>query len=139
MFPLWLVPVTLEGEVGEDRGCTMFVDLGVYGTSSKPGFAGRAATLRVFEEFTLARQGFQALYAETTLTHPEFCRMFREHEQFYTKVSPTPPDTPGSRQAAPLHLGLPRRLPEGEQAGQAGAAREEAVLNDQMKDLQYSQ
>ena len=28
IYPLWLVPVTLEGEVDAARGDTMFVDLG---------------------------------------------------------------------------------------------------------------
>ena len=64
----------------------MFVDLGVYGLSTKPGFAGRADTLRRFEKFTLEKGGFQALYAETLMSYEEFCQMFKEHEQFYSKV-----------------------------------------------------
>ena len=81
-----MVPASLEGEVNEERGCTMFVDLGVYGLSTKPGFAGRADTLRQFEKFTLEKGGFQALYAETLMSYEEFCQMFKEQEQFYNKV-----------------------------------------------------
>ena len=64
----------------------MFVDLGVYGLSTKPGFAGRADTLRQFEKFTLEKGGFQALYAETLMSYEEFGQMFKESEQFYSKV-----------------------------------------------------
>ena len=86
VYPLWMVPASLKGEVNEDRGCDMFVDLGVYGLSSMPGFAGREDTLRRFEKFTLEKGGFQALYAETLMSYEEFCQMFKEHEQFYSKV-----------------------------------------------------
>ena len=65
----------------------MFVDLGVYGLSTKPGFAGRANTLRRFEKFTLEKGGFQALYAETLMSYEEFGQMFKEHDQFYSKVN----------------------------------------------------
>ena len=81
-----MVPASLKGEVNEDRGCDMYVDLGVYGLSSMPGFAGREDTLRRFEKFTLEKGGFQALYAETLMSYEEFCQMFKEHEQFYSKV-----------------------------------------------------
>ena len=81
-----MVPASLKGEVNEERGCTMFADLGVYGLSTKPGFSGRADTLRQFEKFTLEKGGFQALYAETLMSYEEFCQMFKEHEQFYSKV-----------------------------------------------------
>ena len=64
----------------------MFVDLGVYGISTKPGFVGRPDTLRRFEKFTLEKGGFQALYAETLMSYEEFGQMFKEYGQFYSKV-----------------------------------------------------
>ena len=57
---------------------------GVYGFSKLDGFAGRDATLRKFEKFTLDHQGFQALYAETLMSREEFCHMFPR--QIYDKV-----------------------------------------------------
>ena len=88
VYPLWMVPVTLEGE-GEltmDKGCTMFVDLGIYGISEKSDFPGRVKTLRKFEKFTLERGGFQALYAETLMNYEEFRQMFQQHDHYYQKV-----------------------------------------------------
>ena len=40
--------------------------------------------LRRFEKFTLEHQGFQALYAETLLSHEEFREMFPS--EMYQKV-----------------------------------------------------
>ena len=84
-----MVPVTLdgEGELRKDKGCTMFVDLGIYGISHKSDFAGREGTLRRFEKFTIDKGGFQALYAETLMNYEEFTRMFQEHDQYYQKVT----------------------------------------------------
>ena len=88
VYPLWTVPVTLEGEgeLTKEKGCTMFVDLGIYGISEKSDFAGRVKTLRKFEKFTLERGGFQALYAETLMSHEEFKQMFQQHDHYYQKV-----------------------------------------------------
>ena len=84
-----MVPVTLdgEGELRKEKGCTMFVDLGIYGISHKSDFAGREGTLRRFEKFTIAKGGFQALYAETLMNYEEFTRMFQEHDHYYQKVT----------------------------------------------------
>ena len=88
VYPLWMVPVTLEGEgeLTEEKGCTMFVDLGIYGISEKADFPGRVKTLRKFEKFTLERGGFQALYAETLMNYEEFRQMFQQHDHHYQKV-----------------------------------------------------
>ena len=84
-----MVPVTLEGEgeLKKEKGCTMFVDLGIYGISHKSDFAGREGTLRRFEKFTIDKGGFQALYAETLMNYEEFTRMFQEHDHYYQKVT----------------------------------------------------
>ena len=91
VYPLWMVPVTLEGEgeLTKEKGCTMFVDLGIYGISEKSNFAGRVKTLRKFEKFTLERGGFQALYAETLMNYEEFRQMFQQHDHYYQKVVDT--------------------------------------------------
>ena len=84
-----MVPVSLdgEGELRKEKGCTMFVDLGIYGISHKSDFAGREGTLRRFEKFTIEKGGFQALYAETLMNYEEFTRMFQEHDHYYQKVT----------------------------------------------------
>ena len=132
---MWMVPASLKGEVNEDRGCTMFVDLGVYGLSTKPGFAGRAHTLRQFEKFTLEKGGFQALYAETLMSYEEFCQMFKEHEQFYSKVGYPFQSFPFSSiscagpSSAPVLFGsLSRRVPQGQQGWKTGHDREEKLI-----------
>ena len=86
IYPLWMVPVTLEGEVDKSRGSTLFVDLGVYGVTELNEFNGRDATLRKFEKFTLEKGGFQALYAETLLEEEDFDRMFVEGQHYYKKA-----------------------------------------------------
>merc|ERR1712050_227331 len=82
IYPLWMVPAELDTKL-EDR---IFVDLGVYGFSTIPTFAGRDKTLRLFEKFTLDHGGYQALYAETLMSHEEFCQMFAEYRQQYEQV-----------------------------------------------------
>jgi hypothetical protein len=82
IYPLWMVPATLDMEK-EDN---IFVDLGVYGFSTIPTFAGRDKTLRLFEKFTLDHGGYQALYAETLMSYEEFCKMFSEYKKQYELV-----------------------------------------------------
>jgi len=82
IYPLWMVPAQLD-TAQED---TIFVDLGVYGFSTIPSFAGRDQTLRLFERFTLEHRGYQALYAETLMSREEFLEMFAEYGQQYEQV-----------------------------------------------------
>lgn len=94
IYPLWMVPArlhlpSLPEELKPEAGDVMFVDLGVYGFSKLDGFAGRDATLRKFEKFTLDHQGFQALYAETLMSREEFCHMFPR--QIYDKARDVDP------------------------------------------------
>ena len=131
-----MVPASLEGEVNKERGCSMFVDLGVYGLSTKPGFAGRAHTLRQFEKFTLEKGGFQALYAETLMSYEEFCQMFKEHEQFYSKVGFECLSFPfssnscaGPRSASILFGSLSRCLSQGQQGWTTGDDRKEKLIS----------
>ena len=49
---------------------------GVYGFSKLDGFAGRDATLRKFEKFTLDHGGQQATYAQTYMSREQFRDMF---------------------------------------------------------------
>ena len=81
IYPLWMVPArlhfpTIPRTLLPKAGDVMFVDVGVYGFSHLPDFAGRDKTLRKFEKFTLKHNGFQALYAETLMSFDEFCTMF---------------------------------------------------------------
>ena len=112
----------------------MFVDLGVYGLSTKPGFAGRADTLRRFEKFTLEKGGFQALYAETLMSYEEFVQMFKESEQFYSKVGclsqsfPSSSSSCAGASSAPILFGsLSRRVPQGQQGWETGNDGEEKL------------
>ena len=68
-------------------GDVMFVDVGVYGHSELPGYIGKDAALRRFEQFTLDHDGFQELYAETLMTKDEFTRMFPR--EIYDRVCKT--------------------------------------------------
>ena len=68
-------------------GDVMFVDVGVYGHSELPGYIGKDAALRKFEQFTLDHDGFQALYAETLMTKDEFTHMFPR--EIYDRVCKT--------------------------------------------------
>jgi len=82
IYPLWMVPATLDPKEDDN----IFVDLGVYGFSKIPNFAGRDKTLRMFEKFTLDHNGYQALYAETLMSHEEFCQMFAKYREQYQLV-----------------------------------------------------
>ena len=74
------LPESLKPKAGDE----MFVDVGVYGKSSLPDYAGKDEVLRKFEKFTLEHNGFQALYAETLMTKEEFLKMFPS--EYYLKV-----------------------------------------------------
>ena len=67
---------SLPSCVKPSAGDVMFVDVGVYGHSVLPHYAGKDEVLRKFERFTLEHKGFQALYAETLLSREEFQTMF---------------------------------------------------------------
>ena len=84
------------------------MDLGIYGWSPLPNWAGKDPTLRMFEKFTLKhggyqvlscaiqkackdiwriiRQHFQGLYADTLMSFEEFFQMFSEFGEAYAKV-----------------------------------------------------
>ena len=76
------------------------MDLGIYGWSPLPTWAGKDPTLRMFEKFTLEHGGyqvisgnfdkksyfFQGLYADTLMSFEEFFQMFSEFGEAYAKV-----------------------------------------------------
>ena len=80
------------------------MDLGIYGWSPLPTWAGKDPTLRMFEKFTLKHGGyqvlscaiqkackdiwgyFQGLYADTLMSFEEFFQMFSEFGEAYAKV-----------------------------------------------------
>jgi len=82
VYPLWMVPTTIA-EMPE-KG--IFVDLGIYGWSPLPTWAGKDPTLRMFEKFTLKHGGYQGLYADTLMSFEEFFQMFSEFGEAYAKV-----------------------------------------------------
>jgi delta24-sterol reductase len=53
----------------------MYVDIGAYGTPNKAGFDNSQA-LPLLEKFVIDHQGYQALYAKTTLSREDFRTMF---------------------------------------------------------------
>ena len=91
LYPLWLSPMaikdndsgagfvhpldTKEGAIDE-----MFVDIGAYGTPSKPQF-DNAVALPLLEQFVIDHSGYQALYARTSMTRKDFRKMF-DHTQY---------------------------------------------------------
>ena len=89
IYPVWLGPArlyfnTLPDCVKPKAGDVMFVDVGVYGHSPLPDYAGKDPVLRQFERFTLEHNGYQALYAETLMSNEEFVEMFPR--EIYDKV-----------------------------------------------------
>jgi len=86
LYPLWLSPMTIfdndrhlgfvhplrkkDGTVDE-----MYVDIGAYGTPLKTNF-DNASALPLLEKFVMDHQGYQALYAKTTLSREDFRTMF---------------------------------------------------------------
>ncbi|HYE37605.1 FAD-binding oxidoreductase [Methylocaldum sp.] len=86
LYPLWLSPMAVYGNA-RDLGFLhpftdkdgnvdeMYVDIGAYGTPRKKDFDGRIA-LPLLEKFVIENQGYQALYAKTTLSREDFRTMF---------------------------------------------------------------
>jgi delta24-sterol reductase len=86
LYPLWLSPMAVpenerrmgfihpfkaaDGTVDE-----LYVDVGAYGTPRKAGFDNRVE-LPLLEKFVIDNQGYQALYATTTMSREDFRTMF---------------------------------------------------------------
>lgn len=83
LYPLWLSPMAIFDQPGfvqplrlPDGGVeAMYVDIGAYGTTRKPGLDNREALPRL-ERFVIDHQGYQALYAKTLLSREDFRTMF---------------------------------------------------------------
>jgi len=71
VHPLW----KKDGTIDE-----MFVDIGAYGTPLKANF-DNASALPLLEKFVIDHQGYQALYAKTTLSREDFRTMF-DHSDY---------------------------------------------------------
>jgi len=86
LYPLWLSPMEVFDN-GENQGFIhplrnedgsveeMYVDIGAYGTTRKPGLDNRLA-LPKLERFVIDHHGYQALYAKTMLSREDFRAMF---------------------------------------------------------------
>lgn len=108
LYPLWLCPMAVrdndEKELGfihpfkKEDGTKdeMYVDIGAYGIGNVEGFDGNEA-LRHCEKFVIENDGYQALYAKTSLSKDDFRKMFdhsyydqlREQIPFATKAFPS--------------------------------------------------
>lgn len=91
LYPLWLSPMAIvandrhlgfvhplkkpDGSVDE-----MYVDIGAYGTPNKADFDNSLA-LPLLERFVIYHQGYQALYAKTTMSREDFRAMF-DHKDY---------------------------------------------------------
>jgi delta24-sterol reductase len=91
LYPLWLSPMAIfdndrhlgfvhplrskDGTIDE-----MYVDIGAYGTPLKANFDNSSA-LPLLEKFVIDHQGYQALYAKTTLSREDFRAMF-DHSDY---------------------------------------------------------
>ncbi len=86
LYPLWLSPMAVYGNERQQgflhpfRGAEgnldeMYVDIGAYGTPRKANLDTRRA-LPLLERFVIDNQGYQALYAKTTLSREDFRAMF---------------------------------------------------------------
>ncbi|QSA98172.1 FAD-binding protein [Methylococcus sp. EFPC2] len=91
IYPLWLSPMAVydnERQLGfihpyrDEDGAVdeLFVDIGVYGVPRKADFDNRAA-LPLLEKFVIENHGYQALYAQTTLSREDFRTMF-DHKDY---------------------------------------------------------
>lgn len=86
IYPLWVCPMLVK-QSPENIGMIkpyqkpdgsldeLFVDIGAYGTSAKPGFDG-IEELKKLEQFVISHHGYQAMYARTTMTKQDFRKMF---------------------------------------------------------------
>ncbi|RYU62350.1 FAD-binding oxidoreductase [Methylolobus aquaticus] len=86
IYPLWLSPMAIYADArhtgfvqpcprGDGSHDELYVDVGVYGSSYRPGFDNRRA-LPQLESFVIDQHGYQALYATTMLSRDAFRRMF---------------------------------------------------------------
>jgi delta24-sterol reductase len=86
LYPLWLSPMAIKDNGGQggfvqpfrDAAGTvdeLYVDVGAYGTPTLKNF-DNASALPPLEQFVIEHQGYQALYARTTLNRADFRRMF---------------------------------------------------------------
>lgn len=91
LYPLWICPMAVyaypngngflkpftkpDGNTDE-----LFVDIGAYGTPKAPNFNGNEALHRL-EQFVIANNGYQALYAKTLLSRDDFRKMF-SHQSY---------------------------------------------------------
>ncbi|XP_063542976.1 delta(24)-sterol reductase-like isoform X1 [Cydia strobilella] len=106
VYPMWLCPFIVPNNPGQLKvtgDWQMFVDIGVYGVPTAPGFETVSAT-RSVESFVTQEKGFQMLYADTYTTEEEFRRMF-DHT-LYDKVRES---LPYCKQAFPQIYGKVNR------------------------------
>ncbi|MGR9086980.1 MAG: FAD-binding oxidoreductase [Gammaproteobacteria bacterium] len=86
IYPLWLSPMAIKDNGGkpgfvhpfrtEDGDVDeLYVDIGAYGTPEIKGF-DNAVALSMLETFVIEHQGYQALYARTSLNREDFRTMF---------------------------------------------------------------
>ncbi len=91
LYPLWLSPMAIfdnDRHLGfvhplrkvDGRVDEMYVDIGAYGTPLKANFDNNSA-LPLLEKFVMDHQGYQALYAKTTLSREDFRIMF-DHSDY---------------------------------------------------------
>ncbi|MEI6333018.1 MAG: FAD-binding protein [Methylococcaceae bacterium] len=94
LYPLWLSPMAIfdnDRHLGfvhpfrkkEGAADEMYVDIGAYGTPLKANF-NNASALPLLEKFVMDHQGYQALYAKTTLSREDFRTMFDHFD--YDKI-----------------------------------------------------
>ena len=87
VYPLWICPFQLPSKPGlvHPRGnrTVMYVDVGAYGVPKITDFDANKA-LRSVEKFAREVNGFQMLYAATSMTREEFREMF-DHELYDKK------------------------------------------------------
>lgn len=91
IYPLWLSPMAIKDNGGQpgfvhalktESGDVeeMYVDIGAYGTPNKLDF-DNAIALPLLEKFVIKHQGYQALYARTTMSREDFRAMF-DHSHY---------------------------------------------------------
>jgi delta24-sterol reductase len=91
IYPLWLAPMAIYGNAEhsgiihplttEDGGCDeLYVDIGAYGTPRKGHFDNMQAQ-PLLEKFVVEHNGYQALYAKTSLSRADFRKMF-DHQEY---------------------------------------------------------
>lgn len=79
VYPVWLCPFHLKSQPGliKPKGATsmMYVDVGVYGVTTKEGYH-HARTTRRLEAHVRSVHGFQMTYADVYMTKKEYQAMF---------------------------------------------------------------